>query len=169
MNRSLKAIAAWAATSPLAAFSPAGEAAADGWTSKTYFEDLFKYWYPPSANIEKKALQHAEIYSQIMERLRTQAELRSLDYDLFGKFIGEPSALSKEHERDSFYIVNSLIQLMENVYADLDLEHEWDHPHVEGWKNIFQRWADHQAFPRRGWSSSRPTAADSTVFITGGF
>jgi hypothetical protein len=29
----------------------------------------------------------------------------------------------------SFYICDALIQLMENVYAELDLERNWEHPH----------------------------------------
>jgi len=56
-------------------------------------------------------------------------------------------------------VCNSLIQLIENVYADLDLEANWDHPHVAGWMGMFRRWARQPAF-RRTWNVSETTYAD---------
>jgi len=53
---------------------------------------------------------------------------------------------------------NALIQLMENVYADLDLEQYWEHPHVGGWMSIFRDWAKQQAFSDT-WAVSKSTYA----------
>ena len=63
------------------------------------------------------------------------------------------------HPRDEFYVCNALIQLIENVYADLDLEHTWEHPHVRGWMKVFERWAEQPAF-RRTWKISEGTYAE---------
>ena len=33
-----------------------------------------------------------------------------------------------------------MLQLMENVYLDLDLENTWHHPDNRGWRNTFEKW-----------------------------
>ncbi len=43
--------------------------------------------------------------------------------------------------RQGFYFCNSLIQLMENVYLDLDLGNEHFHPDNRGWMNLFRHWS----------------------------
>ena len=48
---------------------------------------------------------------------------------------------------------------MENVYADLDLECNWDHPHVKGWRGVFETWAETEAFERT-WRVSEVTYAE---------
>jgi hypothetical protein len=88
-----------------------------------------------------------------MEILRSRTELRSLDHALF---VDVP--LDGLKQRDEFYICNELIQLMENVYADLDLEKYYAHPHVQGWMSVFQKWAQHGAF-QNTWKISRTTYA----------
>jgi hypothetical protein len=44
-------------------------------------------------------------------------------------------------DRDEFYVVNSLIQLMETVFVDLNMDEERSHPHNAGWIEIFRGWA----------------------------
>jgi glycerophosphoryl diester phosphodiesterase len=61
--------------------------------------------------------------------------------------------------REEFYVCNALIQLIENVYADLDLEHLWQHPHVQGWMSVFKRWAQQPPF-RRTWNICEWTYAE---------
>ena len=57
----------------------------------------------------------------------------------------EPSGLGlpfKADERQAgFYFCNALMQLMEDVYLDLNLEEENDHPDNSGWMNLFRHWA----------------------------
>lgn len=55
--------------------------------------------------------------------------------------------------RSGFYFCNSLIQMMENVYLDLDLEEHWEHPDNRGWMNLFHRWAWSGMF-RVTWAAS---------------
>src|SRR4030095_10408090 len=102
------------------------------------FDYLHEFWHPPSPTVGEHAIEHAEEYSRLMEILRSRTELRSLDHALF---VDVP--LDGLKQRDEFYICTELIQLMENVYADLDLEKYYAHPHVQGWMSVFQKWAQH--------------------------
>jgi hypothetical protein len=43
--------------------------------------------------------------------------------------------------RQGFYFCNHLIQLMEDVYLDLDLETHSEHPDNRGWINLFRHWS----------------------------
>jgi hypothetical protein len=53
--------------------------------------------------------------------------------------------------RAGFYFCNALIQLMENVYIDLNLEEDYSHPDNSGWINLFRHWAWSDMF-RVTWS-----------------
>jgi glycerophosphoryl diester phosphodiesterase len=119
------------------------------------FERLYKFWYPPSAAVGDHSTDQTQIYSAIMERVRKDPNLRFLDHTLFDGLFDD----GKLSARDEFYVVNSLIQLMEDVYADLNLEEVWNHPHVEGWMAVFRRWAVQDAF-RRAWAISCSTYAE---------
>lgn len=61
-----------------------------------------------------------------------------------------------ERFRAGFYFCNSLIQLMENVYHDLNLKNEHDHPDNSGWMNLFRQWAWSGMF-RVTWTISAAT------------
>lgn len=58
--------------------------------------------------------------------------------------------------RKSFFFFQRVIQLMENVYLDLDLETEWDHPDISGWRNLFHLWCWSGMF-RVTWAVTRQT------------
>jgi hypothetical protein len=46
-----------------------------------------------------------------------------------------------EKIRKGFYLCNLMMQLMENVYTDLDLESDYNHPDNRGWMNLFRHWS----------------------------
>jgi glycerophosphoryl diester phosphodiesterase len=119
------------------------------------FERLRGHWYPPSQAIHANSTYHVNEYTRIMELIRTKPELRHLDHTMFEQW-PESGAVDP---REEFYICNAMIQLIENVYADLDLEDLWDHPHVQGWMSVFWRWAKQPAF-RRTWQKSEATYAE---------
>jgi hypothetical protein len=121
------------------------------------FEQLYRHWYPPSIAINERTTEHAAEYSRIMEIVRSATGLQGLDQTLFTTLVS--AATPPLSTRDEFYICNSLIQLMENVYADLDLENNWGHPHVIGWMQIFRGWAQQRAF-RDTWAKSKSTYAE---------
>ena len=45
-----------------------------------------------------------------------------------------------EKYRSAFYLCSEMIQLMENVYLDLNLEETWEHPDIKGWRTLFVQW-----------------------------
>ena len=53
-----------------------------------------------------------------------------------------------EERRAGFYFCANLLQLMENVYIDLNLQDDYDHPDNRGWMNL---WVNNQR--------QRPTGA----------
>jgi hypothetical protein len=61
-----------------------------------------------------------------------------------------------EQVRAGFFFCNLLIQLMENVYLDLNLDRYLDHPDNQGWMNLFRRWRYSGMF-RVTWAISAST------------
>jgi hypothetical protein len=58
-----------------------------------------------------------------------------------------------QERRAGFHFCNSLTQLMEDVYLDLNLEDEYDHPDNAGWINLFKHWSWSSMF-RVNWAIS---------------
>ena len=117
---------------------------------KKLFEDLHGLWFPPTASVAKAGRKHSEAYDGLMERIR-EAGLTDLDALLFPdaniliqqEGNGSEASEHRPHrgiQRDVFYVVNSLIQLMETVFIDLNMDEEPNHPHTQGWIKIFRRW-----------------------------
>jgi hypothetical protein len=91
-----------------------------------------------------------------MEVVRSEPQLRTLDATLFAKLA---SVATGGVGRDEFFVCNGFIQLIENVYVDLDLESNWNHPHVKGWMNVFEEWAKTPAF-QQAWHISGETYSE---------
>lgn len=121
---------------------------------KALFEFLWEFWHPPSPRVAERSTAHAEQYSHIMELLREKHQFEPLDRVLFP----EIKSQGLVDKRSEFYVCNALIQLMENVYTDLDLEQYHKHPHVVGWMTVFKQWASQDAFGRT-WMISKDTYA----------
>jgi hypothetical protein len=123
------------------------------------FEKLHQFWYPPVTSVVERSSAHAEEYSRIMEMVRTQPTLRALDQALFDGLKSDGKVVPAD-PRDEFYVCNALLQLIENVYADLNLERHWQHPSIQGWMQVFERWARQPAF-RRTWKIAECTYAQA--------
>jgi hypothetical protein len=129
------------------------------------FEDLQTLWVPATTSIARAGRKHAEAYDELMERIR-EAGLTDMDALLFPdahiliQREGNGSGDSEQrHERgikrDVFYVVNSLIQLMETVFSDLNLDEDAKHPHNEGWIRMFRRWVKSPVLMAVWYDSSR--------------
>jgi hypothetical protein len=117
------------------------------------FKELRQRWYPRLALAEGALTRHGDALDRILERLRSDEKLRFLDRQL------NPEWPHLEHKvgaashaqhwlpndvlalRSAFYLCESIIQLMQSVYIDVNLETTYDHPDNRGWMNLFRRFA----------------------------
>ncbi len=132
------------------------------------FLNLRRYWYPPSVQVESHFTKHAAKVDEIYEELRTSKNLAFLSHQIYPEWralvrgnaeCDKPvSWLPKDCDqiREGFYICNQVIQLMENVYLDLNLDQEYDHPDNRGWMNFFRHWSWSAMF-RVTWAISAAT------------
>jgi predicted acylesterase/phospholipase RssA len=149
---------------------------------ESVFVDLRQAWYQPSQAIQQSFTQHTSLLVEIFERLRSEENLSYLVPQVYREFAewrhgrpladdseaagdrgeaaasypGSPEELSPNEFQEGFFLCNSVIQLMENVYLDLDLESEWNHPDNRGWMNLFRHWSWSWMF-RLTWAVSAAT------------
>lgn len=149
------------------------------------FVDLAQSWYPPSSATSESFTKHTRALVAIYDELRNNKHLGFLSTQIYPEWevlfkksegtlarLGErifPQAVSKHPKSISdqlpsapaqlqagFYLCNSMCQLMEDVYIDLNLEQEFNHPDNCGWMNLFQHWSWAPMF-RVSWTISAST------------
>ena len=94
----------------------------------TRLNTIFSPMLPSQAQFTK----HADRLMEIWNELSTNTDLKQLDEEL------RPSSAP---DRSVFYLCSEMIQLMENVYLDLNLEDTWEHEDNKGWMELFKKWA----------------------------
>jgi hypothetical protein len=135
------------------------------------FPRLQRRWYS-RRNFESATFtRHAATLDQLFDRLRKDPQLALLDrqfYPSWREVFSDPPARREEAFwvpvtqpevfRSCFYFCNSLIQLMENVFLDLDLQErqQYEHPDNRGWLNLFRHWS-WSGMLRVTWALSAPT------------
>ncbi|MEM7219787.1 MAG: hypothetical protein AAF515_15570 [Pseudomonadota bacterium] len=140
---------------------------------ETLFVDLRRTWHASSAHVSSSFTRHAEALDRLFVSLRNDTDLHFLSKQIYPEWrsltnhdagpqplkeaAGIPAAPIEQQK--GFYFCNSLIQLMENVYLDLNLEWEWNHPDNAGWMNLFQHWTWSSMFTAT-WAISAPTYGD---------
>ncbi len=117
------------------------------------FVTLRQRWYPPSHAVSTSFTKHSRKLDSLTQILRADPRLEFLDAQIYPAWPdltrdAEPSHpvdlwLPRDYEqlRAGFYFCASLLHLMEDVYLDLDLEQEHDHPDNRGWMNLFKHWS----------------------------
>ena len=110
-------------------------------------------WHPASTAVAESFTRHTATVDEIFRTIGETEELHFMDEQLFREMCQVDPARWKvkniehwlpptsEEVRAGFYLSNRVIQLMENVYLDLNLEEEHGHPDNRGWMNFFRRWA----------------------------
>lgn len=105
---------------------------------------------------ETQFIRHADRLVKIWKQLGTDKNLELLADELC------PPESAPNHA--VFYMCNEMIQLMENVYLDLNLEETWDHPDNEGWKALFVGWARNPNL-KRVWEKTKRTYGERFIFF----
>jgi hypothetical protein len=120
---------------------------------ESIFDSLKKHWYPPSSNTGAAFSKHGDQLKLLQAALRQDKHLEFLDAQIFPEW---PTLMQsawpphkvdywlptyREERRAGFYFCANLLQLMENVYLDLNLQNEYDHPDNRGWMNLFRHWS----------------------------
>jgi hypothetical protein len=121
------------------------------------FTALNERWYPSNPKMLASFTKHGAAIEVIFERIRKDPDLRFLDGQIYpewwhltaGMQVGQPgpaptpTMLPKQvwEVRAGFYLCNSVLQIMENVYHDLNLEDQFAHPDNRGWMNLFRHWS----------------------------
>ena len=156
----------------------------DNISIESLFRYARQNWYKRSTSIEAHFTRLTSTLDSLFQRLAKDDALAFLDKQFYPEwrvlptmdtgfpvnlFAGATSAAEQDPTggmlivpknprefRAGFYFCNSLIQLMENVYLDLNLEDEHRHPDNSGWMNLFRHWAWSGMF-RVTWTISAPT------------
>jgi hypothetical protein len=110
------------------------------------FEELRDNWYPPVKAIQANFTRHAQALDQLVQEMRQDEILVKLYDFLIPGRDSKAIQISDDNKPKVFLFLSSVIQLMENIYIDLDLEANADHPHCAGWIQIFQAWAESHIF-----------------------
>jgi hypothetical protein len=117
------------------------------------FKELRRRWYPSLPLPEGAFTRHAEGLDRILDRIRSDERLRFFDRQLHPEWAHLEQGVGAEAPdqpwlpddvhalRAAFYLCESIIQLMESVYIDVNLEITYDHPDNRGWMNLFRRFA----------------------------
>jgi hypothetical protein len=117
---------------------------------KTIFSELQQNWLPPETAAPGSFTKHAEIYSRLLERLSTDDGLRFLDREIFPNFPSDDvkAAQQQPNRRTGMLLVTDFIQLMEDVYLDLNLEDDsqLEHQANAGWVELFAYWTKQPTF-----------------------
>lgn len=149
------------------AFSPVSSS---GQTA--HMEEIFialkQFWHPQSPAITQHFTRLGQELNEIIDAIKRDPDLEFLDGQMFPEWDELMGGVALKPDinfwmpgnagtvRKGFYVCNQIIQLMENVYLDLDLEATSDHPDNRGWMNQFRHWS-WSAFFRITWSISACT------------
>ena len=109
------------------------------------YQELYNTWYGMPHSVTEHFTKHAEALNNLLNDLQTNNKLQTLHTGLnpdwpTAMVAIEPIPIDPEEYRTCFYFCQRLIQLMENVYMDLDLESNFEHPSCSGWMEQFRDW-----------------------------
>jgi hypothetical protein len=105
---------------------------------QSIFQRLESQWLLPPAAPEGAFARHAEAYMKMLGELAKSPDLDSIVI----QNLPTESPVSEE-QRCKFFFQLQLLQLIENVFSDLDFASasKWNHPATTGWKRLITYWA----------------------------
>ncbi|MBX2870312.1 MAG: patatin-like phospholipase family protein [Acidiferrobacterales bacterium] len=121
---------------------------------RTIFNRVQERWVPTSQMTLSEFTKNAATLDSLFERMRADPKLQILHTQFNPEWrelfrtppLRKAQAFSLPTEdpealKSSFYFCCSVMQLMENVFIDLDLAHTHKHPDNRGWINLFKHWS----------------------------
>lgn len=119
--------------------------------------DALQTMMTPSLATAAQFTRHGQALMSLWTRLGNTPALRLLESANQQLVDAEwTSSAPPARFRPVYFLCNEILQLMENVYMDLDLENTWSHPDNAGWKNTFEAWASLPVL-RRTWATNHAT------------
>lgn len=123
--------------------------------TRAFFLRLRQSWMGTPDEVADHSGRHSVALNQLMLRLSEDPELRFLDAQFYPEWrqVREGAASQRmwwpAKEEDfarAFYFCQALVHLMEQVYTDLNLQRNYDHPICRGWMNRFMHWSGSDMF-----------------------
>lgn len=107
-------------------------------TAASRLEELLSPAPPHVSRFTRNSTRLMELWSQMSRN----DDLQFLEQELTSNWPADPPT----GFRSSFYVCSQMIQLMENVYLELDLEKTWDYADHKGWRAMFETWSESATF-----------------------
>jgi hypothetical protein len=139
---------------------------------RNFARNMQDIWHMPAHSASASFVHHAESFAGILREMRTDTDLAFLDAQMIPEWQQVLKAFPRQPLpnvdpnlwlpanpaifRKAFYLCQSIIQLMENVYLDLKLVDDNAHPDNRGWMNLFHHWS-HSGMFRVTWEISKST------------
>jgi hypothetical protein len=139
----------------LRTFESASEHYNIGSERAAFFDHINALWFPPTREVTEFATTHMREYADLLEKLRGDRKLESLDPAMFPGLATMASVLPNR-SRDTFLFCNQMIRFMERVYTELRLEEDRQHPYKRAWLEVFKAWAKSEPF-EDAWHVCKPT------------
>ena len=125
----------------------------DGWRRMA---ERLRAIMAPALSTLAQFSRHGQTLMDLWARLGSTTDLKLLDQATELQVARDwPAADVPDAYRAVYYLCNQILQLMENVYLDLDLESTWEHPDNAGWRATFQDWVRRPVL-RRTWALNHP-------------
>lgn len=115
---------------------------------------LEERWLPPAQDAGADFIRHACAVDGLLDRIRQTPELAFLDSQVYPEWHrlmeGTEVEVSADtlwlpdtaaERRHGFYFCVEMLQLMENIYIDLDFDTNWNANDNSGWMSYFHHWS----------------------------
>jgi hypothetical protein len=117
------------------------------------FSYVYQYFSSKKINAQTNSLNFTELTKKGVLDLELffmehNNDLQNLYYEMYGSY-GFPkpeTPITLEQRQVEFHAVSYMIQVMEDVWAVLELDSNYDNQDYSGWINTFQKWGKSKKF-----------------------
>jgi hypothetical protein len=129
-----------------------------GITLPQAFSALARQWYPLPAAAEGAASHAGDDYAKLLDKLKSDADLRYLDSEIVPGLPAQPAPADPLVLRKGYFFMLDVIRLAESVYTNLDFRELQERENLRnaGWLTIFRYWSQ-QPNLQQAWQQARST------------